>query len=172
MLLQHNLLVNTNKTENTTLQRHRGKNSSEKEKWRKVKKLGSLLGDREDIARRKQLATVSLRKLDSLWIRRKVKVERRVKLYNTLVRSILLYNCGTWGMSTTDDNNIDSFHRQQLRQTLNIKYPNKIRSKHLYKTTKQHAVSVDITRARWKLFGHTLRIDKHTPARKAMKFLF
>ena len=137
-----------------------------------MKKLGSLLGDREDIARRKQLATVSLRKLDSLWIRRKVKVERRVKLYNTLVRSILLYNCGTWGMSTTDDNNIDSFHRQQLRQTLNIRYPNKIRSKHLYKTTKQHAISVDITRARWKLFGHTLRMDKETPARKAMKFYF
>ena len=172
ILLQHNLLVNTDKTENTTLQRHPGIKGSEKEIWRKVKKLGSLLGDREDIARRKQLATVSLRKLDSLWIRRKVKVERRVKLYNTLVRSILLYNCGTWGMSTTDNNNIDSFHRQQLRHTLNIRHPNKIRSKHLYKTTKQHTISVDITRARWKLFGHTLRMDKNTPARKAMKFYF
>ena len=123
LLLQHNLLVNTDKTENTTLQRHSGKDATEKETWRQVKKLGSLLGDREDIARRKQLATTSLRKLDSLWIRRKVKVVRRVKLYNSLIKSILLYNCGTWGMSTTDENNIDSFHRKQLRHTLNIKYP-------------------------------------------------
>ena len=140
--------------------------------WRKVKKLGSLLGDREDIARRKQLSTTSLRKLDSLWIRRKVKVKRRVKLYNSLVRSVLLYNCSTWGMSSTDEDKIDSFHRQQLRHLLNIKYPNKIRSKHLYKTTKTHTISTDITRARWKLFGHVLRMDKDTPARKAMKFYF
>ena len=99
-------------------------------------------------------------------------MKKRIKLYNSLIRSVLLYNCGTWGMSTTDENNIDSFHRQQLRNTLNIKYPNKIRSKHLYKTTKTHAISVDITKARWKLFGHTLRMDKETPARKAMKFYF
>ena len=27
-------------------------------------------------------------------------------------------------------------------------------------------------KVRWKLFGHTLRMDKETPARKAMKFYF
>ncbi len=170
ILLQDNLLVNTDKTENTTLERHPGKNGSKKEEWRKVKKLGSLLGDREDIARRKQLSTTSLRKLDAIRIRKKLKVARRVKLYNSLVRSILLYNCGTWGMSVTDEKKIDSFHRQQLRHILNIKYPNKIRSKHLYKTTKTHTISADIVKQRWKLFGHTLRMDKDTPARKAMKF--
>ena len=172
ILLQDNLLVNTEKTENTTLERHPGKKGAEKEEWRKVKKLGSLLGDREDITRRKQLATTSLRKLDSLWIRRKVKVLRRMKLYNALVRSILLYNCSTWGMSTTDENKIDSFHRQQLRQILNIKYPNTIRSKKLYQETKSYAISVDITKARWKMLGHTLRMDKNSPARKAMKYYF
>ena len=71
-----------------------------------------------------------------------------------------------------DEDKIDSFHRQHLRHILNIKYPNKIKSKHLYKTTRQHAISADITKARWKLFGHTLRMHKDTPARKAMKFYF
>ena len=105
-------------------------------------------------------------------IRLKVKVKRRVTLYNALVRSILLYNCGTWGMSTTDEKNIDSFHRQQLRHILNIKYPNIIRSKQLYKETKSHPIIADITKARWKLFGHTLRMHKDSPARKAMKYYF
>ena len=172
ILLQHNLLVNTEKTENTTLERHPGKEGAKKEEWRKVKKLGSLLGDREDMARRKQLSTTSLRKHDSMWPRRKLKTKRRVKLYNSLVRSILLYNCGTWGMSASDEDSMNSFHRQQLRHILNIKYPNKIRSKHLYKTTKTHPISADIAKQRWKLFGHTLRMDKDTPARKAMKYFF
>ena len=35
ILLQDNLLVNTDKTENTTLKRHPGKNGKEKEVWRK-----------------------------------------------------------------------------------------------------------------------------------------
>ena len=75
-------------------------------------------------------------------------------------------------MSTTDENKIDSFHRQQLRQILNIKYPNTIRSKKLYRETKSYAISVDITKARWKMLGHTLRMDKNSPARKAMKYYF
>ena len=70
ILIQHNLLVNTDKTENTTLVRYPGKNGAEKEKWRQVKKLGSLLGDREDIARRKQLSNVSMHKFTEIWSRR------------------------------------------------------------------------------------------------------
>ena len=172
ILIQHNLLVNTDKTENTTLVRHPGKNGAEKEKWRQVKKLGSLLGDREDIARRKQLSNVSMHKFTEIWSRRRVKLPRKMKLYNALVRSILLYNCGTWGMSKKDEDGMDSFHRQQLRHTLNIKYPYRIKTKHLYTITKTHPISADIAKARWKLFGHTLRMKADTPARKAMKFFF
>ena len=173
ILLQHNLLVNTDKTENTTLVRHVGKDSIEKEDWRKVKKLGSLLGDREDIARRKQLATSSLQKLSEIWRRnRRLKIRKKVQLYNALVRTILLYNCGTWGMSQTDEDKMNSFHRKQLRHVLNIHYPYKITSKQLYKVTNTHPITPDITKSRWKLFGHTLRMDKDTPARRAMKFYF
>ena len=67
---------------------------------------------------------------------------------------------------------MDSFHRQQLRHTLNIKYPHVIRSKKLYRITKSYPISADIAKSRWKLFGHTLRMNKDTPARKAMKFYF
>ena len=172
ILIQDNLLVNTDKTENTTLVRHPGKNGAEKELWRKVKKLGTLLGDREDMARRKQLSTFSLQKLTEIWTRNKVKLPRKIKIYNSLARSILTYNASTWGMSKKDEDCMDSFHRQQLRHTLNIKYPHVIRSKELYRITKSYPISADIAKSRWKLFGHTLRMNKDTPARKAMKFYF
>ncbi len=162
----------TDKTENTTLVRHPGKKGAEKEVWRKVKKLGSLLGDREDIARRKHLATSSLQKIKDLWKRYKVKLKKKTQLYNVLVKSILLYNCSTWGMSVSDEDSMDSFHRQQLRYTLNIHYPHKITSKQLYKITQTHPISADIAKARWKMLGHVLRMHPNTPARKAMKFYF
>ena len=172
ILKKHNLLVNTDKTESTTLERQPGKKGREKEVWRKVKKLGSLLGDKEDIAHRKQLASSSMNSLKKLWTQKKVGIKRKLKLYNTLVKSILTYNSSTWGVSISDENNLDSFQRRQLRDTLNIKYPHKINSIALYKTTNTKPLSVDITKARWKLLGHTLRMDKDTPARKAMKFYF
>ena len=61
-----NLKVNEDKTEHTFLQR----GDCNTETWRNVKKVGSLLGDSEDIIRRKELAISSMNKLQAVWIRR------------------------------------------------------------------------------------------------------
>ena len=98
------------------------------ELWRSTKKLGSLLGD-TDIARRKQLAIVQA-KLDKLWIKGRYISE---KLDASLVKPILIYNAGTWGISETDEKNLNSFHRRQL---LNMKYPATISNVNLYKRTR------------------------------------
>ena len=58
-------------------------------------KLGSKLGGREDIQRRKELATIALAKNNTIWKRNwKTKLTTRIWLYETLVKSVLLYNCG------------------------------------------------------------------------------
>ena len=57
--------MNETNPEETTLAR--GENR-EVEIWRNVKKLGSLIGDCEDIARRKQLAIAASKQLEDLWI--------------------------------------------------------------------------------------------------------
>ena len=83
MLLEDNLIVNESKTEETTLERkikvpYRCKKTQGinlkiikqdcKERWRTVKKLGSFLGDVEDLRRRKQLAIVAMKKFSNIWI--------------------------------------------------------------------------------------------------------
>lgn len=63
------------------------------EAWINIKKVGSFIGDEEDITRRKQLVTVTLNKLQSVWSRHdKVKLETRMEMYRALVKSVLLYN--------------------------------------------------------------------------------
>ena len=59
-----NLLVNEEKTEYTTVIRE---SKEEEREWRNVIKLGSKLGDQEDIQRRKELATIALAKNDAIW---------------------------------------------------------------------------------------------------------
>ena len=85
-LEEDNLLVNDSKTEHTTMKRQ----SKEEESWRYVKKLGSLLGDAEDVIYRKQQAINAIRKLENVWIRHyKISPSTRLKLFNTYVKPVL-----------------------------------------------------------------------------------
>ena len=106
ILRGHNLKVNNDKTEQTELrrQKHDKKNKLTNEPWRETVKLGSKLGDREDMKKRRQLATGAMNKIDQILKRhRMVNRNRRLKLYKAVVRSVLLYNSCTWGMSWKDE---------------------------------------------------------------------
>ena len=91
---------------------------------------------------------------------------------DTLVKSLLLYNAGTWGTSASDEKSMNSFHRRQLRKVLGIKWPHKIGNKKLYEKTKQEPISKTIVERSWKLLGHIMRLPADYPARKAMKYFF
>ena len=169
-LAQFDLMVNKDKTEYTTVKRS---NSETEVSWRKPKKVGSLLGDHEDVERRKQLAAASFNKLKSLWIRRdRVKEHTRLKLYNSVVKSVLLYNCGTWGLTKQDEEKLDTFHRRQLRSLIGVSFPQRISNINLYKRCKEKPISHTIREARWKLLGHILRMDSDAPPNKAIACYF
>ena len=88
------------------------------------------------------------------------------------MKSILLYKCGTWGLSKSAKIRIDSFHRRQLRIVINVKWPNKIKNKRLYEITRQEQISKTILERRWTLLGHVMRLSANCPARKAMRYYF
>ncbi|GFS10287.1 ankyrin repeat protein [Elysia marginata] len=124
-LKEFDLIVNVNKTELTSI-------SKEETEWRKTKKVVSLMGDTKDVERRKQLSNVALYKLKNVWISKdKIKREIKIKLYKSLVKSILICNCGTWALTLTEANKLDTFHRKQLRNILDIHYPTLISNKSL-----------------------------------------
>ena len=166
ILQKYQLKVNTDKTELTNI-------SKDENIWKETKKVGSLMGDKEDVARRKHLSTIALVKLNNVWIRKdRIKKNTRLKLYRTLVKCLLTYNCGTWALTKTEEEKLDSFHRKQLRKILGIKYPVIITNKSLYKKCNETPLSLQILESRWRLFGHILRRDECIPANKAMHFYF
>ena len=87
------LQMNLEKTDTTIIFKQ---NTKEEEIWRHTKKLGSLIGDDEDIERRKQLAQAALKKLTKIWMNcGKVSESTRLRLYNAYIRLVLLYNSST-----------------------------------------------------------------------------
>ena len=165
-LKKYNLQVNADKTEQTTLSR------SGKE-YKNAKKVGTLIGDEEDTNRRKRLSNAALAKLQNIWIKGdKVKRKTKIKLYKTLVKSVLTYNCGTWALTKTEEEKLNAFHRQQLRKILNIKYPVKITNSSLYEKCNECPLSITLLESRWRLFGHILQRNSEIPANKSMNSYF
>ena len=114
-----------------------------------------------------------MNKMSEIWLRDdQVKLSYKIQLYRSLVKSVLLYNCGTWGLTKSEANKIDAFHRKQLRRLLGIRYPTKITNTNLYKKCQETPLSITILSARWRLFGHILRRDPQIPANKAMRYYF
>ncbi|EGZ06897.1 hypothetical protein PHYSODRAFT_529902 [Phytophthora sojae] len=145
--------MNTAKTEHTVVHRSLAAqpnrtDRAKEETWRNTRKLGSLLGDAEDVSRRKTLPTAALHRMWKLWLRpTNTKEATRTRLYNCFVLPILLYNCGTWALTRADLLSLEAFHRQQL--------PTR---------TDTELLRYHILRARWRLFGHILRRPPTIPA--------
>ena len=165
-LHKYNLLVNVDKTEFTTLSRAGTE-------YKNTKKVGTLIGDEEDVKRRKRLSNAALTKLLNVWIKGdKIKRKTKLKLYRSLVKSILVYNCGTWALTKSEEEKLNAFHHKQLRKVLNIKYPVKITNSSLYNKCEEHPLSIYILENRWRLFGHILRRNIEIPANKSMNSYF
>ena len=166
IFVEFNLLVNVDKTERTAI-------SKEEDQWKNARKLGSLLGVEEDVDRRIQLALLAFRGLDNLWKHNsRVAVEVRLRAYQSIVESVLLYNCGTWALTVEAAGRLDRAQRRMLRRILGLKWYDKVTIPDLYARSGISPASEQVVYARWRLFGHTLRLNEHTPAREAMSFYF
>ena len=141
--------------------------------WKTVKSLGSLLGDREDINRRIQLASVAFRQHYKLWPRRKfMSLKTRMRVYNSFVLPVLTYNAGAMALSKQLEAKIDTFHRKQLRALTGTTWPNTIPNKNLYELTQTKPISQIARERRWVFFGHVCRLQPDTPARQIMHSFF
>ena len=178
VLAKWSLQMNTSKTDHTIVHRSPTAQSNritraKDEDWRITRKLGSLLGDAEDVSRRKNLASAALHRMWKVWLRPlKTSETTRLRLYNCYVLPILLYNCGTWALTDSVLRSLESFHRRQLRKVIGVHYPNTISNDQLYVRTKTEPLRFHLLRSRWRLFGHILRRPAGIPAYRFMESFF
>ena len=165
-LAKHGLLVNDDKTEHTMVKRGASK---ETESWREVKKLGSLLGDHEDLKRRIQLSKAAMSTLHKVWLKKKVSISKKLKIYKAIVKPILTYNMSTWGLTKAETREVDAAHRKHLREIWNNPWK---KNKNVYKESGEIPLHVEMKLMRWRAFGHMLRLPLQTPCQLAMQYYF
>ena len=92
--------------------------------------------------RRKNLASAAMNKLKAMWLSKKrINIDKKIKIYNALVKPVLTYNSSTWGLTKAELNKVDAFHRKHLRT---IWKRRKMSNKQVYELSKTNKISEEI----------------------------
>ena len=131
--------------------------------WKNAKNLGMLLDTKQEWKRRKQLTTTAMLKLKKIW-NSGITRNKKLKIYKAYVQSIMLFGCSTWAMNKGMVSSVDSFNRKMVRYVCGVFWP-----KYIKKETVNALIepaSQVLTRRRWQMLGHILRMDDLVPAKQ------
>ena len=134
--------------------------------------LGSVVdkkgGTDQDVTARIGKARTAFVMLKKLWASRQIGEKTKLRIFNSNVKSVLLYGCETWRMTKKTTQKIQTFFNTCLRRIYNIHWPEKIRNEDLWERAKQEAVGRQMLRRKWGWIGHTLRKSPSSTTRQAL----
>jgi hypothetical protein len=123
--------------------------------------LGSIViktgGTDEDGKARISKARHAFVTLRPVWRNENLSRYTKLRIFNTNVKSVLLYGSETWRRTKSIDHKLQVFINTCLRQTLRIKWPERISNQDLWQRTRQEPIVNTIQTRKWKWVEHTLR---------------
>ena len=84
--------------------------------------------------------------LQPIWKSNNYSLRTKLKLYNSNVKSVLLYGSECWRIIESDMKKVEAFHNSCLRNINKIFWPNKISNKNLHLKCKSKNISRDKTK--------------------------
>ena len=107
-LPQYHMVCNTDKTQRVHM-------SKEGQDWQKNNTLVALWGEEQDVHHRMQFSNLAFWPMFGLFAGVSASLDLKIRLWNRLVRPVLLYGCWTWGLITTMTEILCAFHRTHLQ---------------------------------------------------------
>ena len=134
--------------------------------------LGSVVdkqgGTDRDVAARIGKARGAFVMLKNIWASKAIRTRAKLPIFNSNVKSVLLYGCETWRTTKTMLQKIQTFFNTCLRRIYKIRWPEKIKSEDLLERAGQEPVAKQILRRKWSWIGHTLRKPAPSITRQAL----
>ena len=136
--------------------------------------LGSIFdkqgGTDADVRVRTGKARGAFIQLKNIWSSRDLAITTKIRIFNTNVKSVLLYGAETWRTTVRTIYKIQTFINNCLRQILRIHWPDTISNKDLWQRTNQRPAEEEIIKRRWRWIGHTLRKPASNVTRQSLKW--
>nr|KAG5696904.1 hypothetical protein BaRGS_015868 [Batillaria attramentaria] len=134
--------------------------------------LGSVVdgqgGTDRDVTARIGKARAAMVMLKNVWASKVISIRTKLRIFNSNVKSVLLYGCETWRTTKTMQQKIQTFLNTCLRRIFNIRWPEKIRNEELWERAGQEPVAKQILWRKWGWIGHTLRKPASSTTRQAL----
>ncbi len=128
----------------------------------KFKHLGSMFvansQGTEEIRSRINLARSAFSRLQScLWSRREISLRTNGRVYQAVVRSILLYGCETWPVRVADERMLEFFDNDSIRRILRVRRRDCVPSVELRRRLCLTSIPALLVQRRLRWFGHAAR---------------
>lgn len=176
--IQVGLKINTTKTKSLRIATPNTNplflNGSVIEDVNKFTYLGSVIskdgGADEDVANRINRARGAYATLSKVWNSSQISKRHKVNIFNSSVKSVLLYGCETWKVTESISSKIQVFINKCLRKINRIFWPNRISNADLLSISNQTPIAHEIRRRKWTWIGHTLRKDMSNIAKASLQW--
>ena len=144
----------------------------------KFKYLGTMVSNQNDmtqeVVRRIGLASSTFATLGRVWDSKMLSTKLKVKLYSSLVGSILLYNCETWSLKKQDISTINGFHFRCLRRITSQRLDDgsyRVSREKVFADSETVPIATMLRSRRLRWIGHLLRGKQDDPAAKCLQEL-
>jgi hypothetical protein len=131
-----------------------------------VRSVVSVDGGTEDVASGIKKADGVFVQLYLVWSNHNVLKGVKLRIFNTDVKSGLLYACETWKTTNQITRRLLTFINKCLRRMKNIKWTDKITNEELWRITKQKPIEIQIKRRQWNWIGILRNIEEEVGRRK------
>jgi len=116
-----------------------------------VDKLG---GTEADVKARIGKARSAFTQLRNIWRSGKISLRTKLRLFNSNVKSVLLYGCETWKATDTVMRRVQTFINSCLRKILKVRWQDRVRNDVIWERTNQRPVAEEIKKRRWQWISH------------------
>lgn len=136
--------------------------------------LGSIIaesgGADADVESRIRKAKGAFALLNSVWKSSVLSRNLKLRIFNSNVKSVLLYGCETWKVTASLTNKIQVFINGCLRKILRIYWPETISNVDLWSVSTQKPIDEEVRRRKWNWIGHVLRRSDTNIAKQSLTY--
>ncbi|CAH8542131.1 unnamed protein product [Schistosoma haematobium] len=123
--------------------------------------LGSIIdeqgGSDANVKARIGKARAAYLQLKNIWNSKQLSTNTKVRIFNTNVKTVLLYGAETWRTTKAIIQKIQVFINSCLLKIHHIRWPDTISNNVLWERTNQIPAEEEIRKKRWKWIGRTLK---------------
>jgi len=108
--------------------------------------------------------------LNTVWRSTTYSNNTKLRIFNTNVKSVLLYGCETWRLTKTIIHQLQVLVSRCIRRILNTFWPVQISNQELWTRAKQKPIELEIRQRKWGWLGHNLRQPPGDIAKAALEW--